>query len=111
MKKPSPFSIIKQRYNTEKTSVLEGLKNAESNKSLKRCENPKAVFLVDPKANKVEIANALEEIYKDKHVRVVSVNTINSKPKNFRPRGRMNPGRSEAVKKAIVTFAVGDSID
>ncbi len=111
MKKTSPFNVIKRRYNTEKTSVLQGLKDANSNKSLKRCENPKAVFLVDPKANKLEIASALQEIYKDKHIRVVSVNTINVKPKNFRPRGRMNPGRGVKIKKAIVTFAVGDSIE
>lgn len=111
MKNANPYDVIKRRYITEKASVLQGLKDATSNRSVSRCENPKAIFLVDPKANKHEIALALEEIYKDKHVQVVAVNTINVKPKKYRARGRMNPGRSVAMKKAIVTFAVGNSID
>ena len=111
MKHTNPYQVIKQRYITEKASVLQGLKDADSNPSLARCENPKYVFLVDPKANKREIAGALEEIYRDKHIRVIAVNTINVKPKLYRRRGRMNPGRDIAQKKAIVTLAVGDSIE
>lgn len=111
MKYRNPYEVIKQRYITEKASVLQGLKDADSNPSLARCENPKYVFLVDPKANKNEIAQALEEIYRDKHIRVVAVNTINVKPKIYGRRGRMKPGRDIAQKKAIVTLAVGDSIE
>jgi large subunit ribosomal protein L23 len=111
MKHNNPYQVIKRRYITEKASMLEGLKDADSNKSLARCENPKYVFLVDPKANKNEIATALEEIYADKHIRVVAVNTINVKPKQYNRRGRMNAGRSTLQKKAIVTLAVGDQIE
>ncbi|MBS0656152.1 MAG: 50S ribosomal protein L23 [Verrucomicrobia bacterium] len=111
MKSTNPYEVIKRRYITEKSSVLQGLKDAASNKSLKRCENPKYVFLVDPKANKHQIAEALEEIYRDKHVRVVAVNTMNVKPKQYNRRGKMNAGRSVALKKAVVTLAVGDSIE
>jgi large subunit ribosomal protein L23 len=111
MKHNDPYQIIKQLYITEKASMLQGLKDATSNKSLARCENPKYVFLVDPKANKKEIAEALEEIYSDKHISVVAVNTINVKPKQFNKRGRMNAGRSTLQKKAIVTLAVGNQID
>jgi large subunit ribosomal protein L23 len=111
MKHNNPYQIIKQRYITEKSSMLQGLKDANSNKSLARCENPKYVFLVDPKANKTEIAEALEEIYRDKHIRVVAVNTINVKPKQYNRRGRMQAGRSTMQKKAVVTLAVGDQID
>ena len=111
MKSTNPYEVVKRRYITEKTSVLQGLKDAKSNRSLMRCENPKYVFLVDPKANKQQIATALEEIYRDKHIRVVAVNTINVKPKHYNRRGKMNPGRSVAIKKAIVTLAVGDSVD
>ena len=111
MKHNDPYQVIKRRYITEKASMLEGLKDASSNKSLARCENPKYVFLVDPKANKNEIATALEEIYQDKHISVVSVNTINVKPKQYNRRGRMNAGRSTLQKKAIVTLAVGNTID
>ncbi len=54
-----------------------------------RFELPKYVFVVDRTANKNEIALAIEEIYKDKTVKVVSVNTINVKPKARRVRGRL----------------------
>lgn len=107
----NPYEIIKKRYVTEKSGVLENLKQAKSNRSVSRCENPKYVFLVDPKANKTQIKTALEEIYKDKAIRVVAVNTINVKPKIYNPRGKMNIGRSTAIKKAVVTLAVGDSIE
>ena len=111
MKTTNPFKIVKRRYITEKAGVLENLKHATSNKSVARCENPKYVFLVDPKANKQQIAQAIEQIYADKNITVVAVNTINVKPKKYNPRGRMNAGRSVAFKKAIVTLAVGDSVD
>lgn len=111
MKNSNPYQVIKRRYITEKASVLQGLKDSKSNRSVSRCENPKLVFLVDPRANKHEIKSAVEDIYKDKHVRVVAVNTINVKPKQYRPRGKMRPGRDVAMKKAVVTFAAGDSIE
>ena len=107
----SPYEIIKERYITEKATVLSNLKNATSNKCVARCENPKYVFLVDPRANKKEIAHAVEEIYSEKNVRVVAVNTILVKPKEYNRRGRMNPGRDKLLKKAIVTLSVGSSIE
>ena len=111
MKHNNPYQVIKCRYITEKASMLQSLKDAKSNKSLARCENPKYVFLVDPKANKKEIAEALEEIYRDNHIRVVAVNTVTVKPKQYNRRGRMRAGRSTLQKKAIVTLTVGDQID
>lgn len=105
-----PFGIIKERYITEKSTVLEGLHSAKSNPSLSRCENPRYVFVVDSKANKHEIATAIEEIYREKNVKVVSVNTINVKSKaTNRRRGR--PGKTAAFKKAIVTLEPGDLIE
>ncbi len=105
----NPYSIIKSRRATEKTTVLEGLKDAQSNKSVSRCESPKYVFLVDMAANKMEIATALQEIYKDQNVKVVKVNTIIGKPKVKRRRGKT--GRTAAYKKAVVTFEKGDNLD
>jgi large subunit ribosomal protein L23 len=104
-----PYSVVKSRYVTEKTTVLENLKNADSNKSLKKCSSPKYAFLVDIKANKIEIAKAIEEIYSDKKVKVKSVNTIRVKPKQRRVRGKV--GYTNAFKKAIVTLAEGDNLD
>lgn len=104
-----PYQVIKHQHVTEKSVMLQELKNAKSNPSLARCKSPKYVFIVDPKANKQEIAKAVEEIYKDKNVKVVAVNTINAKAKPRRVRGR--PGMTAARKKAVVTLAVGDSLD
>lgn len=105
-----PFSIVKERYITEKTTVLESLQTATSNRSLARCENPKYVFVVDLKANKQEIAQAVETIYSAQNVKVVAVNTIHVKAKaTNRRRGR--PGKTVAFKKAIVTLEPGDSIE
>jgi len=105
----NPYEIIKSRRLTEKSRVLEGLVQAKSNPSLSRCNAPKAVFNVHKKANKTEIAKAVEEIYADKKVKVVSVNTIVIKPKKRRVRGRK--GKTAAIKKAVVTFRPGDQIE
>jgi large subunit ribosomal protein L23 len=107
--KKHPYSIIKSRYITEKATVLQNLKEANSNKSLSRCSSPKYVFLVDMKANKIEIAKAIEEIYSEKKVKVIAVNTIRVKPKQRRVRG--NVGYTSAFKKAIITLEKGDNLD
>lgn len=107
--KRNPYEIIKHQHVTEKSAMLEGLKDAKSNRSLAKCESPKYVFIVDPSANKSEIAAAVEEIYSDRKVKVVNVNTINVKGKTRRVRGRL--GIRKSFKKAIVTLENGDSLD
>ena len=69
-------------------------------------EHNKVVFRVAQDATKDEIAEAIEQLFK---VKVVKVNTLNVKGKTKRWRGR--PGRRSDVKKAIVTLAEGQSID
>jgi large subunit ribosomal protein L23 len=66
----------------------------------------KYTFEVDRRANKVQIREAVEEIFK---VRVVKVNTawVRGKPK----RRGTSAGRTPDWKKAIVTLAPGDSIE
>ncbi|MBO0932231.1 50S ribosomal protein L23 [Fibrella aquatilis] len=70
----------------------------------------KYAFAVDPKANKIEIAKAVEQLY---GVNVVSVNTMRKlgrkRSKNIN--GRVVTGRTPLVKKAIVTVAEGEVID
>lgn len=107
--KKSPYSIVKSRYVTEKAAVLQNLKNATSNPSVKRCESPKYVFLVDKDANKIEIAKAVEEIYEDRKIKVKAVNTINVRPKKRRVRGFL--GYKAGFKKAVVTLDKGDTLD
>lgn len=107
--KQSPYQIIRRLHVTEKTSQLRKLEKSESSKSLKACNTPKYVFVVDPTANKQQIKAAVQEIYKEKNVKVLAVNTIRLKPKAKRRRGR--PGKTALIKKAIVTLAPGDSLD
>lgn len=109
MQTKTPYDIIKSRYMTEKARMLEELKENGSNPSIRRCEKPKYVFLVDKKANKREIAEAVEQIYADKSIKVKSVNTVTIKPKKRRMRGRI--GFKSAFKKAIVTLAKGDALE
>ena len=66
----------------------------------------KFVFVVDKRANKIQIAQAVEEIFK---VDVEAVNTINVKGKVKR-RGR-TVGRTNSYKKAIVKLAAGQTIE
>lgn len=105
----NPYDIIKSRRVTEKSRVLENLQHANSNASLKRCKSPKVVFNVDPNANKTEIAAAIEEIYAEKKIKVVSVNTVIVGSKKRRVRGFL--GKTSGFKKAIVTLRPGDAID
>lgn len=105
----NPYSIIISQHVTEKAMTLQNLQSAESNPCLRACEAPKYVFIVDRQANKREIAQAIEEIYREQNVKVVDVNTINVKRKPRRRRGR--PGYKSAFKKAIITFQKGDSIE
>jgi large subunit ribosomal protein L23 len=67
-------------------------------------------FVVRKDANKIQIKNAVEGLYS---VDVKDVNTMNYRGKNksrFTKRGFI-AGRTSAFKKAIVTLAVGQTID
>lgn len=109
MQKKSPYDVILSRHVTEKASVLERLQFNTSNPCVKKCNKPKYVFIVAKKANKQEIAAAIEEIYRERKIKVISVNTITNKPKACRMRGRA--GIKPGFKKAIVTLEAGDSIE
>ena len=109
MTRKHPYEIIKSRYVTEKARVMEGLQNNNSNPSVRKCNTPKYVFLVEKTASKLEIARAVEEIYSEKNIKVIGVNTIHVKPKARTVRGRR--GMKQAFKKAIVTLKPGDVIE
>ena len=63
-------------------------------------------FEVDPRSNKEEIRDAIEQIFE---VKVVKVNTMNRKGK--RKRQGYKVGERKDTKRAVVTLAEGDSID
>ena len=67
-------------------------------------------FIVDKRANKIEIKKAVESFY---NVKVMDVNTMNysGKVKSRYTKAGFLTGRTNAFKKAIVTLAEGDSID
>ena len=110
MSKKNPYDVIKGRYITEKTTLLGSLKDRENNRCIAKCKTPKYVFVVDDKANKMEIAQAIESIYAESKIKVLAVNTIRtkSKPKMDRRRGRIHAGPT--CKKAIITLEEGDVI-
>ncbi|MDA8044696.1 MAG: 50S ribosomal protein L23 [Actinomycetota bacterium] len=64
-------------------------------------------FIVAPGANKIEIRQAVEQIF---GVNVVKVNTLNRPGKRKRNRGKATYGKRSDTKRAIVTLATGQSI-
>lgn len=89
---PSLYDIIVAPVITEKSTVA--------------LDQNKVVFKVRADAVKPKIKSAIEQIF---GVTVLSVNTLNTKGKTKRFRGRQ--GRRSDVKKAVVTLKEGDHID
>ncbi|MCL6634692.1 MAG: 50S ribosomal protein L23 [Peptococcaceae bacterium] len=87
-----PYDIIKRPVVTEKSTSL--------------FQDNKYTFVVDPKANKTEIKQAVEKIFK---VKVEKVNTMRVKGKFKRVRNVL--GKTPDIKKAIVTLRKGDKIE
>ncbi|SDF50472.1 50S ribosomal protein L23 [Sporolituus thermophilus] len=75
-------------------------------KSNNLMQDNKYTFIVAPKANKVEIRQAIEQIFK---VKVLAVNTIRVRGKVKRL-GRTQ-GKRPDYKKAIVKLAPGERIE
>ncbi len=65
------------------------------------------IFRVNPAANKLEVKEAVEQLFK---VKVVSVNTMNRKGKKKRER-TASAGKTADWKRAVVTLAEGSTID
>ncbi|MBI4259547.1 MAG: 50S ribosomal protein L23 [Actinobacteria bacterium] len=77
-----------------------------SEKSYAGLEENRYTFLVDPRANKTEIKEAVQAIW---NVRVTSVNTMKRKGKVKRQRWTM--GKRPDQKRAVVSLAEGDKIE
>jgi large subunit ribosomal protein L23 len=88
------FDLIQTASLTEKASLMGEKLN-------------KYVFRVAPRANKIQIKNAVEKLF---NKTVVSVNTCNYAGKKKRER-TANFGRKAHWKKAIVTLKEGDKIE
>lgn len=92
MPAPRHYDTILAPVITEKSTLLS--------------EENKVVFRVPLNANKKDIAEAIEELFK---VKVKAVNTLVTKGKTKRFRGIA--GKRDDVKKAVVTLEEGHSID
>ncbi len=77
-----------------------------SEKSYAGLERNTYTFLVDPRANKTEIKEAIQQIW---NVRVLDVNTLNRRGKIKRT--RLSTGKRPDQKRAVVTLAEGDTIE
>ncbi|MFP4447088.1 MAG: 50S ribosomal protein L23 [Desulfosudaceae bacterium] len=88
-----PYDLIRRPINTEKTTIQKEMGN-------------QVTFEVDRRANRVEIARAVETLFKAK---VKSVRTMQIKGKKKRLGRYM--GRRRDWKKAIVTLMPGERID
>jgi len=66
------------------------------------------VFIVDPKATKIDVRNAVEQAF---NVTVTNVNTLNRKGKSTRNRRTGVRGSRPDTKRAIVTLKSGDTIN
>ena len=79
-----------------------------SEKSYGLLDNGVYTFVVDPRATKIEISQAVETIF---NVQVAKVNTLNRKGKRTRSRRSPTFGKRPDTKRAIVTLADGERID
>ena len=77
-----------------------------SEKSYALMSEGKYTFRVHDRAHKLQVAQAIEEIFEVK-VRSVRTSKVNSKPK----RRGLHSGRSRSWKKAIVQLAPGERIE
>ena len=89
--------IIKKPVITEKLTAISEKLN-------------KYAFIVDVRANKLQIKEAVEDLY---GVKVASVNTMryDGKVKSRYTKSGVITGKRDAFKKAVVTLAQGETID
>jgi large subunit ribosomal protein L23 len=87
------YHIIRRALITEKSTIAKD-------------ESNKYIFEVDRRANKIEVAKALEKLFK---VKVLDVHVMNVKGKKKRV-GRIL-GEKRSWKKAVVTLAPGSRIE
>ncbi len=85
------YEVVKSPCLTEKSNALQELQGT-------------IVFKVDPRANKIEIKQAVENLF---DVKVASVKTANMRGKKKRV-GVKSMGRTSNWKKAYITLSEGE---
>lgn len=84
------------------------LKPVVSEKSYRSMDENFYTFIVSPRANKIEIRKAIEQIF---NVKVLKVNTLNRKGKRQRNRRTGEYNSRPDTKRAIVKLAADDRIE
>lgn len=108
--------IVKPLISEKTTRLTEMAASPKLNRIQRHKQKPEPTvynrygFVVDKRANKIEIKNAVEKFY---DVKVRDVNTMNysGKNKSRYTKSGFIQGRTNAFKKAIVTLHEGYSID
>ncbi len=92
----------------EATEVI--LRPVISEKSMDETQRGKYTFAVHENASKIQIKNAIEELFR---VNVTAVNVLTTKPKEKRRNLRRSrvSGYTSPWRKAIVTLASGEKIE
>ena len=93
----SSHKVIKSPLVSEKMTILSERLN-------------RYAFVVDRKSNKLSIKKAVEEMY-GVSVEKVNTMTLPGKAKQRYTKTGITRGKSQAIKKAIVTLSKGDTID
>lgn len=94
----APDKVIIAPVLTEKTNLL------------REDRRKKYTFRVDARSNKLQIMQAVKELFEVKPVACRIVN-VKSKPRKSRSKSALNMGRTSTWKKAIVTLREGESIE
>lgn len=89
----NPWEVIKKPLVTEK-SMSKQQKNVYT-------------FIVDSRATKPEVRNAVEHAFKDSKIKVGQVRIVNVKGKNKRMKNMIQEGKRKDWKKAYVTLVEG----
>ncbi len=83
----------------------------EKTNSMRETEGAlKYTFKVDPRANKIQIMEAVKSLFSVKPVDCKIIN-VKAKPRQSRTKSGIRAGSTTPWKKAIVTLAAGNKID
>ncbi|MFP4178994.1 MAG: 50S ribosomal protein L23 [Spirochaetaceae bacterium] len=89
--------------------LLEPVLTEKANQ-LREGETRSYSFRVDPRANKLQVKKAVEELFQVTAVKC-NVLWVKSKPRTTRTKSGMRQGSTGSWKKALVTLKAGDKID
>lgn len=88
--------------------IIEPVLTEKSN-IMRESEQKKYTFKIDPRANKLQVMQAVEELFSVKPLKC-NIVSVKGKPKYTRTKSGVRSGSTTPWKKAVVTLSKGDSI-